>query len=97
MARRVLPCCEPYYSPFPSGHHWAHSESCPKEPGQKVKETEWIWTNDPYPEVEQERHETQAKADLDESGCPVHNGFKPWQDCPGCASQIQQFKERMFE
>jgi len=84
--RRVLACCEPTYAY--SALRWEHASSCQKRPQQRVFGDEWIWTSEAYPYEEQERHEAQARADLNESGCPVHNGFQPWDECPGCEAQI---------
>lgn len=89
MSRRVLSCCEPFYVAFPSGYSWLHSRSCPERSLLKVEPEEWIWTDEEYPEVEQQRHEAQAHADLDENGCPVHNGYQPWNLCPGCMARLE--------
>lgn len=82
------------YVAFPSGYAWAHSLGCERRVGLKVEPEEWRWSDEDYPVQEQERHERAARRDLDESGCPVHNGYGAgmpgeWANCPGCRAELE--------
>jgi hypothetical protein len=98
-----LDCCRPYlkYVGPPQRYDWVHSKFCSEAAGALLTGAELdIAVPKPkpayYSDAEQERHEATAHADLDESGCPAHGWFKPWQDCPECAAWVQAFKERGF-
>jgi hypothetical protein len=94
-----LECCRPFlaYCGPPQFYRWQHSAFCPKSPHAVLDIVELdiaVPVPAKYPDAEQERHQEQAIRDLDSDGCPVHNGYKPWRDCPGCAAEVQAFKER---
>jgi hypothetical protein len=88
-------CCKPIYIAFPSGYAWAHSKFCNAVSeaghplaGQKLGPGAMSRAAR-YPDAEQIEHERRAIADLEDSGCPVHAGYKPWDACPGCAADLE--------
>lgn len=95
-----LECCRPFlrYTGPPELYRWTHSNFCSVTPRRELDDVELdqavpVPNRTYYPENEQRRHQRTAERDLDSSGCPVHNGFKPWRDCPGCAAEVDAVKE----
>lgn len=102
QAPNRLDCCRPFlrYTGPPEFYRWTHSNFCSVSPRLELDTVELdiavpVPTPAYYSDNEQRLHQRRAEADLDRSGCPAHGGFKPWRDCPGCASEVLATKERL--